>query len=66
MAEQLPPTAAEAYERNYEEICRLMANVLTKILGEHERKDEKTWAHVGDQGRILEVLRELDEFLRPL
>lgn len=63
MAEQLPPTAAEAYDRNYEEICRLMANVFAKILGEHERKDEKTWAHVGDQEYIIRQLRNLDEFL---
>ena len=66
MAEQLSPTAAEAYDQNYEEICRLMANVFTKILGEHERQGEKTWAHVGDQQYIIEQLRNLDEFLRPL
>lgn len=59
-----PETAEEAFELRYRELSRLMARVSNQIVGLHNSNRKKTWADVGDLGQIIEVMQELDKFLR--
>lgn len=61
---QHPETAEEAFEQQYQELSRLIACVFKKMTERHESKRTKNWADVGDLGHSIEIMRELDEFLR--
>ncbi len=61
--EQPSPSAQEAYRQNYGEICELMLRINGKLYAEANDGQQKTWAQVGDQERVIEVLKDLTEFL---
>ncbi len=61
--EQPSPSAQEAYRQNYREICELMLRINNKLYTDYHNLDEPTWADVGDQGHVIEVLKDLSEFL---
>ena len=61
--EQPTPSPQEAYRQNYREICDLMLRINGKLYADAHNQQPKTWAQVGDQGHIIELLQELDEFL---
>lgn len=60
---QPPETAEEAFEQSYQELSRVTARVINKIVGLHDSNREKTWADVDDLEHVAELMQELDKLL---
>jgi len=61
--EQPSPSAQEAYRQNYGEICDLMLRINDKLYTDAHTDEPKTWESVGSQEHVIEVLKDLAEFL---
>ncbi len=57
------PQAAEVYEQNYAQIGQMLIHIGTLVEAEHKSSEPKTWGHVGDQGYVMEQLKQVIQFM---
>lgn len=66
VARDLTADAVQEYSRKRKEVDRLMKSV-HKGLDSHQKRHESSpmdWGFVGDMGRVLGLMKELDQVLR--